>query len=44
MGKIGRRTITAAAELPKKVNVGTITDCAARFRYQNIDVYSTLED
>ena len=43
MGKIGRRTNIAAAELPKKVNGGTITNCAARFQHQNIDVLSALE-
>ena len=35
MGKIGRRTNTAAAELLKKVNVRSITNRAASFQYQN---------
>lgn len=44
MRKIERRTIIAAVKLPKKVNVGIITNCAAWFRHQNIDVYSVFKD
>ncbi len=40
---VGRRRNTTIAELSMKVNVGSIIDCAAWFRHQNIDIRSALE-